>query len=240
MSRKFVATLTLAFVAATTFAVQPQFLRISTMRDFIDGDIEGLSVDSSGRLSLAPAAVTGPDLGASAVWSIVADASGTIFAGTGNSGKILKIENRTTQTFHDVAEAEVQALVFGTDGRLFAASNPDGRVYAIDKAGKSTVFFDPEERYIWAIAFDAQGRLWVATGGEGKIYRVDAKGQSTSIVTSQDAHVTSLAVGSGGSMFAGSSPSGLVYSIDARDNVRVLYDSKCPRAATATRARRPG
>ncbi len=225
MPRKLVATLTLAFLAASTFAVQPQFLRLSTMRDFLDGEIEGLSVDSSGRLSLAPSAVTGPDLGASAVWSIVADAQGTLFAGTGNSGKILKIENRTTQTFHDVAEAEVQALAFGPDGRLFAASNPDGRVYAIDKAGKSTVFFDPEERYIWAIAFDAHGRLWVATGGEGKIYRVDAKGQGTSIVTSQDAHVTSLAVGSSGSMFAGSSPSGLVYSIDAKDNVRVIYDS---------------
>jgi Two component regulator propeller len=225
MPRRLVATLAFAFVAASTFAVQPQFLRISTMRDFIDGDIVGLSVDSNGRLSLAPAAVTGPDLGASAIWSVVSDAQGTIFAGTGNNGKILKIEARTTQTFHTVAEPEVQALVFGPDGRLFAASNPEGRVYAIDKAGKSTVFFDPEERYIWALAFDAQGRLWVATGGEGKLYRVDAKGQGASILTSQDAHVTSLAVGPGGSMFAGSSPSGLVYSIDARENVRVLYDS---------------
>lgn len=225
MSRRFVASLTLALTAATTFAVQPQFLRISTMRDFMEGEIEGLSVDSAGRLTLAPAAVAGPDLGASAVWAIVADPQGVLYAGTGNSGKILKIEGRTTQTFHDVAEAEVQALAFGPDGRLFAASNPEGRVYAIDKTGKSTVFFDPEERYIWAIAFDAQGRLWVSTGGEGRIYRVDAKGVGTTILSSQDAHVTSLSVGPNGSMFAGSSPSGLVYSIDAKDNVRVLYDS---------------
>ncbi len=195
------------------------------MRDFLDGEIEGLSVDSSGRLSLAPAATAGPDLGAPAVWAVAIDAQGVIYAGTGNSGKILKIDHRTTQTFHDVAEPEVQALVFGPDGRLFAATNPEGRVYAIDKAGKSTVFFDPEERYIWALAFDGQGRLLVATGGEGKIYRVDAKGQGASILTSQDAHVTSLAIAPGGVVFAGSSPSGLVYSIDARDNARVLYDS---------------
>mgnify|MGYP000269722552 CR=1 FL=1 len=225
MSRRFVASLALAFTAASSFGVQPQFLRISTMRDFMEGEIEGLSVDSAGRLTLAPAAVAGPDLSASAVWAVVVDASGAIYAGTGNGGKILKVEGRTTQTFHDVAEAEVQALAFGPDGRLFAASNPDGRVYAIDKAGKSSVFFDPEERYIWALAFDPLGRLWVSTGGEGKIYRVDAKGQGTSILSSQDTHVTSLAVGSNGSIFAGSSPSGLVYSIDAKDNVRVLYDS---------------
>lgn len=225
MPSRFGASLLLALVAASTFAVQPQFLKLSTMREFLEGDIQGLSVDSSGRLSLAPAAVAGPDLGAPAVWALVADAQGTLYAGTGNNGLILKIENRTTQTFYTTPEAEVQALTFGPDGRLFAASNPDGKVYAIDKAGKSTVFFDPAERYIWALAFDPQGRLWVSTGGEGKIYRVDARGQGTTILTSQDAHITSLAVGTGGAVFAGSSPSGLVYTIDAKDNVRVLYDS---------------
>lgn len=225
MPSRFRAALVVAALATSALAVQPQFLRISAMRDFLDGEIEGLSVDSSGRLSLAPQAPTGPDLGAPAVWAIAADAQGVLYAGTGNGGKILKIENRTTQTFYTAPEPEVQALVFGPDGRLFAASNPEGKVYAIDKAGKSTVFFDPEERYIWALAFDAQGRLWVSTGGEGKIYRVDAKGQGASILTSQDSHVTSLAIAPGGGIFAGSSPSGLVYAIDAKDNVRVLYDS---------------
>ena len=80
MSRRFVASLTLALTAATTFAVQPQFLRISTMRDFMEGEIEGLSVDSAGRLTLAPAAVAGPDLGASAVWAIVADPQGVLLS----------------------------------------------------------------------------------------------------------------------------------------------------------------
>ena len=225
MPSRFRAALVLVALAASALAVQPQFLRISTMRDFLEGEIEGLSVDSSGRLSLAPQTTTGPDLGAPAVWAIAVDSQGALYAATGNAGKILKIENRTTQTFYDAAEPEVQALVIGPDGRLFAASNPDGRVFAIDKTGKSTIFFDPEERYIWALAFDTQGRLWVATGGEGKIYRVDSKGQGVSILTSQDAHVTSLAVAPGGGVFAGSSPSGLVYGIDAKDNVRVLYDS---------------
>ena len=225
MSSRFRAALALSALCTSALAVQPQFIRMSSMRDFLDGDIEGLSVDSSGRLSLAPQTTAGPDLGAPAVWSVAVDASGVLFAGTGNDGRILRIDNRASVTFYDAAEPEVQALTFGPDGRLFAATNPDGKIYAIDKAGKSSVFFDPEERYIWAMTFDAQGRLWVGTGGEGKVYRVDSKGQATSILTSQDAHITSLAVAPGGGLFAGSSPSGLVYSIDAKDNVRVLYDS---------------
>ncbi len=219
------ASLLLALLGAQAFAVQPQFLKLSSMRDFLDGEIEGLSVDSSGRLSLAPAVTAGPDLGAPVVWALAVDGQGVLYAGTGNDGRIFKVEGRTTQTFFDAAEPEVQALVMGPDGRLFAATNPEGKVYAIDKSGKSSVFFDPDERYIWALAFDGQGRLWVATGGEGKIYRVDSKGQGTSILTSQDAHVTSLAVAPSGGVFAGSSPSGLVYAIDGKDNVRVLYDS---------------
>lgn len=225
MPSRFRASLLLALLGASAFAVQPQFLKLSSMRDFLDGEIEGLSVDSSGRLSLAPAITQGPDLGAPAVWAVAVDAQGVLYAGTGNDGKILKVEGRTTQTFFDAPEPEVQALAVASDGRLFAATNPEGKVYAIDKAGKSSVFFDPEERYIWALAFDGAGRLWVATGGEGRIYRVDARGQATSILTSQDAHVTSLAIAPSGGVFAGSSPSGLVYAIDARDNVRVLYDS---------------
>ena len=218
--------LVLSTLCTTVLAVQPQFMRIASMRDFLDGDIEGLSVDSSGKLSLAPLVTAGPDLGSPAIWSIAVEfPSGILYAGTGNDGKILKIENRTMQTFFDSPEPEVQVVTFGPDGRLFAATNPDGRVYAIDKAGKSTIFFDPAEIYIWALAFDGQGRLWVGTGGEGRIYRVDAKGQSTSVFTSQDAHITSLAVAPAGGMFAGSSPSGLVYAIDSKDNVRVLYDS---------------
>jgi WD40 repeat protein len=225
MLNRFRASLGLALLGASALAVQPQFFKISAMRDVLEGDIEGLSVDSTGRLSLAPAVTSGPDLGAPVVWALAADGQGVIYAGTGNDGRILKVENRTTQTFFDASEPEVQAVVIGPDGRLFAATNPDGKVYAIDKAGKSAVFFDPAERYIWALAFDAQGRLWVATGGEGKLYRVDAKGVGTSILTSQDAHVTSLAIAPGGGVLAGSSPSGLVYALDAKDNVRVIYDS---------------
>ena len=43
-------------------------------------------------------------------------------------------------------------MAVGGDGRVNAATNPEGKVYVIDKAGKSSVFFDPAERYIWARA----------------------------------------------------------------------------------------
>lgn len=225
MTPRFGASLLVSLLAASALAVQPQFLRISSMREFLDGEIDGLSVDSGGRLSLAPALRPGPDLGAPAAWALTSDAQGVLYAGTGNDGRVLRIENQTTSVLYDAPEPEVQAVAVGGDGRVYAATNPEGRIYVIDKTGKSSVFFDPAERYIWAMAFDGQGRLWVATGGEGRLYRVDAKGQPTTVLTSQDTHVTAIAVGLGGGVFAGSAPGGLVYAVDARDSVRVLYDS---------------
>lgn len=211
--------------ASSALAVQPQFWRIDSWRDFLDAEVTGLSIDSAGHISLAPAVRPGPDFTAPYVWSLAADKAGRLYAGTGNDGKIFKIEGRLTQAFYDAAELEVQALAVGPDGKLYAATNPEGRVYAIDQNGKGETFFDPAERYIWALAFDGAGRLLVATGGEGKVYRVDAKGQGAAVLTSPDAHVTALAIGSGGRWFAGSSPSGLVYEVDGRDRVQVLHDS---------------
>ena len=85
MPSRFRASLVVALLGAQAFAVQPQFLRLSAMRDFMDGEIEGLAVDSTGRLSLAPAVTAGPDLGSPAVWAVVVDAQGVLYAATGTS-----------------------------------------------------------------------------------------------------------------------------------------------------------
>ena len=69
MPSRFRLSLVLALLGAQVSAVQPQFLRLSAMRDFMEGEIEGLSVDSTGRLSLAPAVSSGPDLGTPARWT---------------------------------------------------------------------------------------------------------------------------------------------------------------------------
>ena len=45
----------LCLAAPAARAAQPQFWQIEGARDFLDGETEGLSVDSEGRVRLAPA-----------------------------------------------------------------------------------------------------------------------------------------------------------------------------------------
>jgi len=215
----------LSALGPATRAAGPQFFRLEGAKDFLEGELDGVSVDSLGRLrlGLAPRAVY--DAAAPNAWAVARDARGTLYLGTGNDGRVMKVEAGKGSVLFDAEELEVHAVAIGPDGRVYAATSPDGAVYAIDTAGKASRFFDPEEKYIWALAFDKAGNLYVATGGEGRVYRVGRDGKGTPVITTADTHVLSLAIDARGRLFAGTAPQGLLYRLDAQDRVSVVLDS---------------
>jgi sugar lactone lactonase YvrE len=212
-------------VGLVASAAQPQFWKIEGARDFLDGDTEGLTVDSEGRVRLSPASTLLHDPEVPYVWALARDAKGTLYAGTGNDGKVFRIAGGQGALLYDAGELEVHALAVGPDGRLYAASSPDGKVYAIDASGKAEPFYDPTDRYVWALAFDAEGRLLVATGAEARIHRVDRAGKGEVLLTTPETHLTALAADAKGQVYAGSAPGGIVYRLDAAGRAFVLLDS---------------
>jgi hypothetical protein len=226
LSLRGTAPVLLVLLAALgALAAQPQFWRIEGARDFLDGELEGLSVDSEGRVKLAPALTLLHDSEAPTIWCLARDAKGAVYAGTGNDGKIFRVLAGKGALFFDAPELEVHALAVGPDGKLYAGTSPDGKVYAIDAAGKADSFYDPPDKYIWALAFDRQGNLLVATGAEAKIHRVDKEGKGQVVLTSPETHITALAVEPNGGLVAGSAPGGVIYRLDAALKVSVLHDS---------------
>lgn len=226
MKRRGALAALLALVSAwVAVAAQPQFWKLGGARDFLEGEIEGLSVDAEGRVRLAPETKLIQDTETPTVWTLARDAKGALYAGTGNDGKVFRLEGSEAKLFFDAAELEVHALAAGPDGRLYAGTSPDGKVYAIDASGKAETFYDPPERYIWALAFDASGQLLVATGADGKLYRVDKQGKAEVVLTSPETHVSALALGPNGDVYAGSATGGIIYRIDRELKVSVLHDS---------------
>src|SRR5918996_5335101 len=161
MSRRSIVCLALAALAVPLWAAQPQFWKLEGASDFLAGDTEGLSVDSEGRVRLAPATRALADPEAPYVWTLARDAQGTLFAGTGNEGKVFKIEGGKATVVYDAPELEVHAVASGPDGKLYVGTSPEGKVYAIDAAGKAETFYDPEDKYIRGLAFDRNGNLIV-------------------------------------------------------------------------------
>ena len=219
------ATLVLA-AGTSQFAAAPTFWTVSTQSDFLKGDVENLSIDSDGRVFLGPSATLVAETAAPFLWSAVAAPDGTLWAGSGNEGKVLKVgKDGKLTTFFDAAELEVHAIAAAPNGGIYAATSPDGKIYAVAADGSSRVLFDPEDKYIWALAVDRSGNLFAATGDKGVIYKITPDGKGTRFYKTSTTNVVSLAFASDGTLLAGTESPGRLFRIDASGKAFVLLDS---------------
>ena len=217
----FACLLGVALAAAT-----PTFWTVSSQADFLKGDVEDLSIDSDGRMFLGPAASVLGETSAPFLWSIVAGPDGTLWAGSGNEGKVLKItRDGKVTTFFDAPELEVHAIAAAPHGGLYVATSPDGKIYAVAADGTSKTFFDPEDKYIWALATDASGNVFAATGDKGVIYKISPDGKGARFYKAGATNVVSLATTRTGELIAGTESPGRVFRIDAAGKAFVLIDS---------------
>jgi len=226
--RRSVWLLGAAVLAASVslLAAAPTFWNVSTQADFLKGDVEDLSIDSDGRVFPGPSASLLAETAAPFLWTVVTGSDGTLWAGSGNEGQVLKIgKDGKLSTFFDAAELEVHALAPAPSGGLYVGTSPDGKVYQVAADGTSKTFFDPDDKYIWALAVDKAGNLFVATGDKGLIYKVTPNGQGTRFYKTNAGNVVSLAFTKNGDLIAGTESPGRVFRIDSTGKAFVLLDS---------------
>jgi sugar lactone lactonase YvrE len=207
-------------------ASSPKFFQASTQSEFLKGDVDNLSVDSHGRLTLGPATELVYETAAPFLWSMVAQPDGTLFIGTGNEGKVFRVDPQGKGSlFFDSSELEAHALALAPNGGLYVGTSPDGRIYKVDRDGKAATFFSPEEKYIWALAVDARGNLFAGTGEKGVIYKIAPDGKGAPFYRTNATHATALAFDKAGNLLVGTGSPGKVLRIDAEGKAFVLLDS---------------
>src|SRR6478735_9843520 len=135
--------------AAAVDASSTKFFVAATQADFLKGEVENLSIDGRGQLVLGPATELVYETPAPFLWTVMPAPDGSIFIGTGNDGRVFKVDAQGKGApFFDAAELEVHAIAPGPNGGLYVATSPDGRIYKVDSSGASSTFFDPQEKYI--------------------------------------------------------------------------------------------
>ncbi len=206
-------------------AAAPTFWTVGTQADFLKGDVENLSIDSDGRMLLGPSASVVADTSAPFLWTLHAGSDGTLWAGSGNEGKLLRVKDGKVSTAFDAGELEVHAVAPAPKGGLYVATSPEGRIYRVNADGSSSTFFDPEDKYIWSLAVDRAGNLFAATGDKGVIYKITADGTGAPFYRTNTTNVIALAFDRDGNLLAGTEAPGRVFRIDATGKPFVLLDS---------------
>ncbi|MFI5308151.1 MAG: hypothetical protein ACHQ53_12400, partial [Polyangiales bacterium] len=190
------------------------------------GKLAGAAVLSSGAIvpSVSVKRIALPNVGLAR--SLLVRKDGTALVGTGNDGKIFKLAGDAVTPFCDTGELLVSSLVETPDGALYAGTLPHGKIFAIDKQGKATLFAKPEgAEHIWALLYDAKKQtLFAATGPQGKVFAIGKNGKPDVYYTGKASHVMALAQGPNGSLYAGTSDDALLLRLDAPGRFEVVYD----------------
>jgi sugar lactone lactonase YvrE len=231
---------TLLLLTVPVFAEGTLTWEQSKFDELSKGTAQGVAIRSSGGLELAPAFKALATTPSAYIWAIASDPQGNLYAAAGGPARVYRItpDGKSTTIF-EPQELQVQALAVGKGGVIYAATNPDGKVYKLERkpAGKggekasdagswsSSVYFNPDTKYIWDLLLDQAGNLYVATGDRGEIFRVTPKGEHSVFFTSDEPHIRVLALDSKGNVIAGSDGSGLVYRISPDGKAFVLYSA---------------
>jgi len=220
------AVLAAGLLATCGLSAGPGFWQAATQADFLRGEVDQLSIDEHGRLTLGPELSRVHDAAAPFVWTILAGADGAMFLGTGNDGKVIRVDrNGQASMFYDSTEMEVHALAAAPAGGLFVGTSPDGRIYRVDAKGQATTFFDPDDKYIWSLVVDRDGNVFAGTGDKGTVYKITPDGKGQKFFASKTSHAVSLAFDQSRQLLVGTGAPGRVFRVDTAGKGFLLLDT---------------
>lgn len=112
----------------------------------------------------------------------------------------------------------------GPDGVIYAATGNRGRVYKIDRAGKSSLLWSAPEPEVFAIAVGKDGAVYAGTSPDGKVYRIE-KGEASEYFAPQSRYIWALAMAPNGALYVGTGDQGKVFRVDSAGKGEVYYET---------------
>jgi outer membrane protein assembly factor BamB len=212
-------------LGAHAAAVGTRAFELKRGPDFQGGELQGVSVDSTGAVR------PGFDLGkveiegATTIWSALAAKDGSVLLGTGNEGKLLKVTGARVEVVAESGALAITSLAEAWGGAIVAATLPQGKVLKLAGGKLETLATLEGAEHVWQVAYDPKSKsLFAATGPEGKLYRIDANGTAQVYFDAPEEHLMSVAVAKDGTVYAGASDKAKLYRLSGPGRATVVHD----------------
>ncbi len=219
-----IAAILLCFTV-TASAVGTRSFLLDSEKDYEGGELEGVAIDSTGKLR------AGFNLGVTkiadtaAIWSALERPDGSVLLGTGNDGKLIRIKGATSEVVAETKALVITSLVEAWGGMVVMGTLPEGKVLKLEGGKVSQLVKLKDTEHVWQLAFDPKSNsLYAATGPEGRLYRISPGGQAQVYFDAEEQHLMSVVVASDGTVYAGASNKAKLYKITGPGRASVLYD----------------
>lgn len=216
---------------AAGWSLQTHVLTESGFSDFQRGTFKNLSLNQDGRMEPAPGMQEVVRLNESVVWAAVADSAGNIYIGTGNNGKILRLNPEgETEVVFEPDNIISRALAVDENDNLYVGTSPHGSVFRIHPDREfPELFYDPNSVYIWDMKIH-DGALWLVTGYDAEFWRIPLDRHSDEKperwFSSPETHLTRMTIGDDGVFYLGSSPQAMIFRVTGKDEAYALTRSR--------------
>jgi hypothetical protein len=222
-------TLTLAggfllasFFVVSAFAEGTHTWEQSKFDDLTKGNATGVAIRSAGGLELAPAFKQLYATPSTYIWAVASDDAGNAYAAAGAPARVYRITPDGTATIiFEPQELQVQTLVVAPGGVIYAATAPDGKVYKLERNGKSDTKRESK----------SEAKTGAASGESSKSKpdsakpAVDSSWSSSVFFTPGTKYIWDLALDKAGNLYVATGDHGEIYKVASKGEHSLFFKS---------------
>jgi hypothetical protein len=225
------ALLLAASAASPALAVGTSNWTQTNENDWKDGTFDNVVATNLGDLKLSRAVKTllEQDPRVSSVNALALGADGTVYAGTGPRGVLLRVKGDAVEELAKIDDAQIFSILVDARGEIVLGTGGErGRVLRVRKAGEAPqeVFKAEGVQYVWSVRQTPDGNLYAATGPSGRLYEIKPDGSHRVLLDTDENNLLSLISDGKDLLYVGTDPNGLVYRVNRRTGESfILYDA---------------
>jgi hypothetical protein len=140
-----------------------------------------------------------------AVTALADAGGGSVYAATLPKGIIVKIDGagKTTELAPIVDGDNVLALAYDKKkSTLYAATGPNGKLFAVSAQGTATLLFDSDETSLVSVAVADDGSVYAGSSGKALLFKITGPGRATLVADCEGSEVKAIAPTKDGALFA--------------------------------------